>query len=372
MPVNNSQLLAYLSGSMSWGGLEMNHVKNAYWMHQRGHEVVLIGLKDSPFLKAAIAYGLTVVSIERHRKYYDFRKAYQLAKILASIEVTHLILRDNRDLSTAVMAKRFSKRKIHLSYFMEMQLGVKKKSLFHTLRYRNIDLWSCPLEWLKTQVLTMTNMPKDRIVVVHSGVELSRFSHLPDKSKARQLLDLPSELPIVGLIGRFDPHKGQLLLIEALKLLQSTSVQLCLLGEPTREEGNDYEIQMYDSISRLGLADRVHIRPFREDIETFYSAMDLIVMATKAETVGMVTIEALASGKPVIATNTGGSPEILKFGQFGRLVKPSDPEELSLEIEAVMSGRCTLNPNDLVQRAADFDHNSVCERVEQVLKLKTA
>lgn len=350
----------------------MNHVKNAIWMHQRGHKVVLIGLKDSPFLNSAIAHGLTVVPIERHRKYYDFRKGYQLAKILTSIEVTHLILRDNRDLSTAVLAKRFSKRTIHLSYFMEMQLGVKKKSLFHTLRYRNIDLWSCPLEWLKTQVLTMTNMPKDRIVVVHSGVELSRYSVLPDKIEARQLLDLPSEIPIVGLIGRFDPHKGQLVLIEALKLLQSTSVQLCLLGEPTREEGNTYEEQMRDAIHRSGLTERVHIRPFREDIETFYAAMDIIVMATKAETVGMVTIEALASGKPVIATNTGGSPEILKFGQFGRLVKPSDPEELAGEIEAVLSGKCAFNPKELVQRAADFDHNSVCERVEQLLKLKTA
>jgi glycosyltransferase involved in cell wall biosynthesis len=364
--------LAYLSGSLSWGGLEMNHLKNACWMHQRGHEVLIIGLKDSPFLQAAQTYGLTVITIDRHRKYYDFNKAYQLAKTLVSNDVTHLILRDNRDLSTAVLAKRFSKRKIHLSYFMEMQLGVKKKSLFHTLRYRNIDLWSCPLDWLKTQVLTMTNMPQDRIVVVHSGVELSRYTHLPDKSKARELLDLPSELPIVGLIGRFDPHKGQLVLIEALKLLESTSVQMCLLGEPTREEGSDYEIQMYDSISRLGLVDRVHIRPFRDDIETFYAAMDIIVMATKAETVGMVTIEALASGKPVIATNTGGSPEILKFGQFGRLVKPSNPEELALEIEAVMGGKYAFNNVELVQRAADFDHNSVCERVEQLLKVKTA
>jgi glycosyltransferase involved in cell wall biosynthesis len=369
MAIQLKHKLAYLSGSMSWGGLEMNHVKNANWMHQRGHEVVLIGLKDSPFLKAAISYGLTVISIERHRKYYDVRKGYRLAKILASIDVTHLILRDNRDLSTAVLAKRFSKRTIHLSYFMEMQLGVKKKSLFHTLRYRNIDLWSCPLDWLKAQALTMTNMPKERIVVVYSGVELSRFFHLPEKSKARDQLALTTKHHMVGLIGRFDPHKGQLVLIEALKHLKDSSIHVCLLGESTREEGNTYELKMKDTIQRLGLTERVHIRPFREDIETFYAAMDLIVMATRSETVGMVTIEALACGIPVVASNSGGSPEILNFGQLGRLVPPSDPKELASAIESFFKLEWNVNKQQLVERAADFDHQKICIEVEKALKL---
>ena len=365
----NQIKIAYLCGSRSWGGLEMNQFKNALWMKERGHRVVVFGLEGSPFITAAQESGLESDDIEQHRKYYDFSKGKALARLLAKNAVTHLIVRDNRDLSTAVIAKRFSSQKIHLSYFMEMQLGVKKKSIFHTLRYRNLDVWSCPLNWLKDQVLTMTYMPKNRIRVIHSGVELNRFKMLPDMSTAREKLRLPQDALLVGLIGRFDVHKGQHVLINALRLIQNKNVHVCLLGESTRGESTDYEQNMHTLIHDFNLTSRVHIRPFTNQIETFYAAMDLIVMATQSETVGMVTIEAMACGKQIIATNTGGSPELLNFGELGKLVEPSNPQALANEIEEFANGHWKIDPSQLLSRAADFDNQTVCTVVEQALNL---
>lgn len=369
MSVLSKHMLAYYSSSRSWGGLEMNHIKNAHWMNDKGHHVIVFGVHGAPFVEAAREIGLTVVYIEPHRKYYDFSKGKALARLLAKHAVTHLIVRDNRDLSIAVIAKRYSKNKIHLSYFMEMQLGVQKKSFFHTLRYKYLDLWSCPLSWLKDQVLTMTHMPKDRITVIHSGVELKRFNVLPEMSFAREKLQLPQDAILVGLIGRFDVHKNQHVLINALSLIQNQNVHVCLIGESTRGESTNYEQNMYALIHELDLTTRVHIRPFTKDIETFYAAMDLIVMATQSETVGMVTIEAMACGKQIIATNTGGSPELLNFGQLGKLVEPSNPQALANEIEEFASGSWKIDHALLLNRAAEFDHLKVCETVEKNLCL---
>ena len=77
-----SQKLAYLCSSVSWGGLEMNQLKNAIWMKQRGHSVVVITLQNTPFHEAAIKNDLDVLLIERHRKYLDFGKAFCLAKLI--------------------------------------------------------------------------------------------------------------------------------------------------------------------------------------------------------------------------------------------------------------------------------------------------
>jgi glycosyltransferase involved in cell wall biosynthesis len=365
-----SHKLAYLCSSESWGGLEMNQLKNACWMQNRGHSVVAVSVENTPFYEACQKNNLEVLCIQRHRKYLDIGKAKQLAKLIQAHAITHLILRDNRDISVAVLAKRMSKHKVHLSYFMEMQLGVRKTSLFHSLRYRYIDTWSCPLFWLKEQVETMTRMNKSRIIVIPSGVELEQFQLLPSEANARETLNLKSDHLVIGLIGRFDPHKGQMVLIEALNQLREQPIDVCFLGEPTRGEGSSYLTQMNEAIMRFELNDRVHFRPFRNDIGTFYAAMDAIVMATNAETVGMVTIEALACGKPIIATNSGGSPEILEFGKLGKLVEPNNARRLADAILEFVSKEWMPVSNELQERAFFFNHHRVCESVEKALNLK--
>ena len=317
---NEPSHVVYLCTSNSWGGLEMNQLRNASWMTECKVEVTVIGENNTPLKKACEEAKIPYISIPTHRKYYDFKSGKHLARILRNLSATHLLVRDTRDLSLAVIAKRHSN--VHLSYFMEMQLGVKKKHLLHTLRYSHIDLWSCPLHWLKNQVLTMTNMEPQRVCVIPSGLDLQALHTNLDQRAAREALNLPMDVPIFGLIGRFDPHKGQLLLLEALTRMNNQTAHLCFLGEPTRNEGDTYYNEMLRTIEQHQLHSRVHIRPFRKDINTFYRAIDAFVLGSRAETFGMVTIEAMAMGTPILASRSGGSPEILQNGTLGRLYTP--------------------------------------------------
>lgn len=359
--------LGYICGNESWGGLEMNQFRNALWMKERGHNTFILCLKDSPIEKQALQADIPVLHINKHRKYYDFSRGRELARLIEMHQITHLIVRATLDMSVAAIAKRKLRDKLHLSYFMEMQLGVKKTNLLHTLRFSYFDLWSCPLNWLANQVKEMTKFSHDKIIVIPSGIDLKEFDQLPTKSEARRILDLPEKKMLFGLIGRFDVHKGQLLLLEAMQKSSLKDFGIVLLGEPTRNEGTGYYEQMQKLIDKNKLSDRVFIRPFRKDIKTFYSAVDWFVMASRAETFGMVTIEAMACGTPTLGSNAGGTPELLRNGELGVLFHTLDSSSLSLKLNEIMAGNHTIDRDLLQNEAKRFDHGSVCEQVEKAL-----
>lgn len=363
------QRIGYVCGSPSWGGLEMNQWRNARWMKERGHAVVVFGQAGGQLESYCRQDAIDFVAIQPHKKYYDLSAARQLSRLLAEWNVAHLVIRDVRDMSVTALAKYWFRHRFQLHYFMEMQLGVKKTNLLHTLRFRQLDTWSCPLHWLEEQVKTLTRMPHERICHIPSGLELEPLQQPLAQSEARKLLDLPETGILIGLAGRFDPQKGQLLLLEAAQRLTRTDFGIVLLGAPTHNEGEDYHNAMLDLIRGAGLSERVFVRPFRKDIAAFYKAIDAFVMASKAETFGMVTIEAMACGTPVIGSNAGGTPELLQFGKLGYLFEPLSAEDLANKIAAFLAEPQRFQPEILQQTMEPFDYNKVCALVEKRLGL---
>ncbi|MDX2359154.1 MAG: glycosyltransferase family 4 protein [Crocinitomicaceae bacterium] len=362
--------LAYFCSSESWGGLEMNHLRNAAWMQERGHSVVVLCVQGSPIDKSALDFNLPVTHISKQKKYYDFKQGKYLVEIIKRNDISHLIIRSTGDMSILAYAKSKLKSAIHTSYFMEMQLGVKKTNPLHTLRFKYIDLWSCPLNWLKTQVDEMTKF-NNELVVIPSAMDVSQFNNLPSKTESRTALDLPDDTTIFGLIGRFDQQKGQLLLLEAMRLTKRDNYSIALLGEPTLHEGQDYFNEMKKVIEQPEFKKRVHLRSYRKDTETFYNAVDWLVMATKAETFGMVTIESLATGTPVLGSNAGGTPEILENEKGGKLFTSLDAQDLALKIDEILDKQESYDPIELKQMAQQYDHHSVCTAVEMALGISS-
>lgn len=362
--------LAYFCSSTSWGGLEMNHLKDASWMQERGHKVLILCIANSPIEKEAILRDLPILLVEKQKKYYDFKKAKILANLLIESHVSHLIIRSTRDMSIAASVKFRLKSKIHVSYFMAMQLGVKKTNLLHTLRFKYIDLWVCPLNWLEKQVKEMTHF-KNETAVIPSGIDLNEYRILKSKDELRDILDIPRKVLTFGIIGRFDVQKGQLLLVEAMKKCQSKDFNVVFLGEPTKGEGEVYFNQMKTIISEEQLERRVLIRPYRTDTVTFYKGIDWMVMASKAETFGMVTIESLAAGTPVLGSNTGGTPELLEQNKGGVLFETLNSDDLAVKIDLICTGKVRIDSGKLIEMAQQYNHHLVCKKVEKVLKLKS-
>lgn len=355
--------IAYICSSTSWGGLEMNQVKNAKWMQSFGEDVVVFCHNESPVFRYCEEEQIPTEIIGPHKKYYDFKAASILANQLVSLEIDHVIIRDVRDMSTVVIAKRKAKNRFKVHYFMEMQLGVSKKNLLHTIRFSGLDTWSCPLKWLQKQVGEHTRMNPRKTVFIPSALDLSAFIAPLPKEEALKAMDLPENHFYVGLAGRFDPQKGQLLLLEALTLCSEKEIHVVLLGEPTAHEGTGYFDQMNTFIESNNLRNRVHIRKFRTDIQVFYKAIDVFVMASKAETVGMVTIEAMASNCPVIGSNAGGTPELLDFGKAGYLFEPLNPNSLAKQLVRAYNNELNFEPDFLLNQVKSFDYKQVIPQV---------
>jgi glycosyltransferase involved in cell wall biosynthesis len=360
--------IAYLCSSKSWGGLELNHLRNAQWMEQRGHQVTMFVTQDSPLHQRAIDRQIPCTIIKHQPKYFAWRSAWRLTKFLKTYEITHVFIRDNRDMSLLASVKFLMGSRLITCYFMEMQLGVSKRGLFHTLRFSWVDFWYCPLPYLENQVKSMTRLRQRKIYSLPSGIEF-RGLKKRDKLSAREILGLPVNQFFFGLIGRFDQQKGQLLLIEALHKAKRKDFNVVFLGEPTKNEEDHISDLMNRKIEEYRLQERVFIRPFMSEIEVFYSAIDMLIMASKSETFGMVTLEALAYGVPVLGSDAGGTPDLLAQGQFGELFTTMNAEDLAKKIDVIMDKLMDLNQDHLRQHLAKFDHQSVCENLEATLKI---
>ena len=152
---------------------------------------------------------------------------------------------------------------------------------------------------------------------------------------------MPSDAPLVGMVGRITHWKGQEILAEAAGLVARTrpDVHFVAVGSYFADESH-YLHNLQSLIDKLGLSGRFHIVNYRSNVTDVYRALDIFVLPSrKPEPFGRVTVEAMMQGRPVIATNHGGTVELIQDGVTGMLVPSSDPKALVAAIEQILEDR---------------------------------
>jgi glycosyltransferase involved in cell wall biosynthesis len=349
----------------------MNVLRFAGWMKDEGYTVSVWCVSDSPLGEAAQAAKHRCVFIKHHVKYGDLKGAIRLAKLFTEHEVDVVWIRDTRDMSICGWAKRWSTRKISILYQQAMQLGVSKRDPVHTDRFKRIDAWVAPLNYLAEQVKTMTRYPANRIAVIPLAVDVERFSSALSKNEARTALGLPTDRLLLGTVGRIDPLKGQAFLIEQFASIceKGLDVDLVIVGDPTRNEGDAYLKQLKQLAETASVQGRVHFRPHRDDVEKVYRALDVFAMASTGETFGMVTIEAMVSGCAVVGTNRSGTPELLADGR-GALYEPDDSASFLEAVEPVLVDaevRAAMSAKAYAHAASTFHRQRVLEQLRHLV-----
>ena len=155
-----------------------------------------------------------------------------------------------------------------------------------------------------------------------------------EAAAARAQLGLEPGLPLVVSVGRLEPQKGFDVLVEATARMNGSSPPVVVIcGEgPARKD-------LEDRIRALGLGERVRLLGNRNDAKAFIAAADAFCMPSRWEGSPLALHEALAAGRPVVASAVGGIPELLTFGQAGLLVPPEDPGALASAVGRVLSDR---------------------------------
>jgi glycosyltransferase involved in cell wall biosynthesis len=168
-----------------------------------------------------------------------------------------------------------------------------------------------------------------RTEVIHDG--LPRVPEPADRSVARAALGVPEEAFCVALVGRVSDWKGQDLLALALARPELADIgAVGLVAGDTYPGNEDFEGVIRLLGDSLGLAERLRLLGFRDDLETVLGATDVVaVPSVRPEPLGLVALEAAAAGVPVVAAAHGGLTEIVRDGETGLLVPPSDQRALA-------------------------------------------
>jgi glycosyltransferase involved in cell wall biosynthesis len=157
---------------------------------------------------------------------------------------------------------------------------------------------------------------------------------------------------VIGEIARLCDVKGQRELIRALA--EIPDARLVLAGRDL-EQGGAFQAELEREADRAGVRERVEIG-FHDDVAALLARLDVVALPSWTEGLPMVLLEAMAAGRPVVATPVGGTPELVVDGETGLLVPPRDPEALAAALRRVLDDR------ELADRLGEAGRRRVSER----------
>jgi len=189
----------------------------------------------------------------------------------------------------------------------------------------------------KTDYLSYKVTQKDKLVVIPSGIELHKYQHAPreERSKLRKELGIAEHSAVVGTAGRLVPVKGPQFLLQAFKqvISEHPETYLVFAGDgPLRKSLEKNAVDM-------DLAKDIIFAGWRDDMARVLSVFDIFCLPSLNEGMGRVLVEAMALGKPVVASDVGGIPDLIIPGKNGFLVPPRNPGELSRQILFLIKNR---------------------------------
>ncbi len=337
MRFSKNHNLAIICFSSSFGGLELTAIQLAVEFKKRSAECTLIVPAATPMASQAEKHDLHVEFLKPKMKYGDFLTSVRLARLLKSRGIDIAIVMQSRDINVVVASKLFHPW-TKLVFYQQMQSQVNKRDVLHTWMYSKLSLWISLTKRMKQEVLENTKVPETLIRVVPLGRDTRVFDpRLYNQRRARKLYDLSVSRPIVGVLGRLDPQKGQEEFLRSLPTVLKRQPDVCyvIAGDETQgEEG--YRAHLVELARELRVTEYVRFLPFTENVAEFLAAIDVFVLPSYSETFGLVLIEAMAMEKPVVATSAGGVPEIVENGWDGILVPPRDEKALATAISLLL------------------------------------
>lgn len=221
--------------------------------------------------------------------------------------------------------------------------------------------------------LQKTLWPTRPTEVVHPGVDLDHFDpdRLPPSAELRERFGLPPDAPIVGTVGRLQHWKGMHVFIDAVARLRTDYPDLkgLIVGGPHDLEPN-YPAQLRQQIARRDLEDCIVTTGFQPDPAAWMSTFDVFVHAADREPFGLVVLEAMALGRPVVASDTAGPTEMITAEETGLFAPFGDATTLARQIRryldapdwAATIGRAARS------RAQDFSTARFAEKVGTAIR----
>ena len=189
--------------------------------------------------------------------------------------------------------------------------------------------------WVAKSLQENLHIAANKISVVYDGIALEKLNIYADGIQFRDAYHVANDDFAVGLVGLLIPWKGQVLFLEAAKLLRSKipCLKMLIIGG-TPDDCIAYEALLRQRVKDEQLTEMIIFTGHISSMETVYNGLDVVLSAsTQPEPLGTVVIEAMAMGRPIIAPNHGGAAEMIRHDETGLLFDPGDMQSLANAIE---------------------------------------
>lgn len=345
------------------GGGEVHVSDLVHALASRGHAIYLAVRPQSP-LRAPLS-GLIASWHEMPlRNSLDLQSVKSIANLINQhgIDIVHAHV--GRDYLVAAMATRKAPR-AKLVITRHHYLPLKKNPLYRWM-LEDVSAVIAVSDSVRDSVIERVGLEPERVHTIPNWIDPARFQPV-DRDAARAMFQLRSNLTI-ACIGQIVPAKGQEEFIRAASRVAQmrSDVTFLVVGEET-EEGHPFTQELKALTEKLGLRDRVRFLGFVSDVPTLLAAVDIVVVPSWNEGFSLVTIEALASRKAVLASNAGGIAGIIKDGATGLLFPPRDVKVLADKLSWMLSD-APLRERLAVQGQKDvyvrFGREQIIDRIE--------
>lgn len=320
-------LIAHVIHRLQPGGMEnglINLINNL--SPDRYRHAIVCMTESSDFASRIHAKGVDVYELHKKegKDWGFYRRFWQTMRLIrpALVHTRNLGTLDLVFLSAAAgVAAR-----VHGEHGWDMsdpQGGNQKYRILRKVVDRVVSEYVAVSKNIESWLVSGIGVPAQKIRQIYNGVDISRFS--PTSGRSYEDVSISSEL-VVGTVGRLDPIKNHVWMVRAIATLLRELPELAgTLRVVIAGEGSERD-RIQAQIDELGLSDTVRLLGMRDDVPNLMREMDVFVLPSINEGISNTLLEAMASGLPVIASDVGGNPELVRDSVTGYLVSPDNSQ----------------------------------------------
>jgi len=309
--------VVHVNTESSWAGGEVQTCLLIDGLANRGIENILVAQPGSQIAKRMGGRGIQIVEIGM-RAEWDAIAVVRLARALRRLKPDILHCHTSHAHTLGLLAGRLAGiRSIVATRRMDHAI----KGPLAAFKYRRVDRVVAISEMVRSMLLA-AGVPPYKIELIHSAADCPEPYPQGD---LRAELGLDPQTPVIGTAAVLAERKGHKYLFDAVRTLKERFPRIRLLVAGEGPQGSE----LRELAARLGLDKEIIFLGFRGDVPQLLNTLDVFVLASLKEGLGVALLEAACAGRPIVATNVGGIPEIVKDGETGLLVPPADSRSLA-------------------------------------------